>query len=512
MPDSRLANFDPARPKRPVGVADDSPLATQLARDLSLSGAVTNWLCWWSAIEKATLADFPRLALLAKANPTALKLVAERWAQVAPLHFFQTLVDASKSGAGLPGELPRLLFDTWLKREPDAAIAALENTEDFPRRADWRREVASAVIQQNPEQGLKLFSEWHIENYGPDMKGIQSWAAANPRHAAEFAIANPAGYATTIALQMAGEEWARTAPEDALNFALAQNGQPGSIIAKAALQTWATRDLNAAAAWLASADPATREEFSPPVVEAWAKQDPSSALAWCESNLAGTSLAQAVGGVFKGAAEKDQLGAAQLVAGMPPSPSRAEAAGAVASRWFPSFVATDKPVPPESIAWLSSLDPASIRRVLNEVSWQWAEADPSSMANFLRSVNGTEVPSYTYSILGKTMARKNPMDALAWADQLPDGRGVDAGSAAFSEWARSQPDFAMNWWSALAANDPRRQPFYESVVQQFAWDSQATAQFSIFSALDPEAARKVIGDMHLDEQRRCALMNLISQR
>src|SRR5579859_5933645 len=32
---------------------DNSPLATQLARDLSMSSGVTNWLCWWQALAQA---------------------------------------------------------------------------------------------------------------------------------------------------------------------------------------------------------------------------------------------------------------------------------------------------------------------------------------------------------------------------------------------------------------------------------------------------------------------------
>src|SRR4051794_22204893 len=51
----------------------DSPLATRLAHDLSLSAGVTRWLYWLEAIEKAQPSDFPSLLRLAKENPAALK-------------------------------------------------------------------------------------------------------------------------------------------------------------------------------------------------------------------------------------------------------------------------------------------------------------------------------------------------------------------------------------------------------------------------------------------------------
>src|SRR5437016_824023 len=58
---------------------DDSPLATKLEHDLSISSGVTRWLCWWQAIERAQLADMPRLARLANGDNTAIRLVASRW-------------------------------------------------------------------------------------------------------------------------------------------------------------------------------------------------------------------------------------------------------------------------------------------------------------------------------------------------------------------------------------------------------------------------------------------------
>lgn len=100
-------------------------------------------------------------------------------------------------------------------------------------------------------------------------------------------------------------------------------------------------------------------------------------------NLSGSSLAQAVGGVLKGAAEKDIAGAAALVTGMDPLAARAEAAVAVARKWFPEM-SSGEAAKPEAVAWLAGLDPTSVKRVLDEcaVQWGWACSDPKSMAAF----------------------------------------------------------------------------------------------------------------------------------
>jgi hypothetical protein len=63
---------------RPVVRTDDSPLATKLERDLSMASAVTRWLYWLEALEKASPADCPRLAQLAKGNSTLVRLVGAR--------------------------------------------------------------------------------------------------------------------------------------------------------------------------------------------------------------------------------------------------------------------------------------------------------------------------------------------------------------------------------------------------------------------------------------------------
>src|SRR5207249_8255452 len=120
-------------------VNDDSPLTTKLERDLAQSSGVTRWLYWLEALEKAMPADFPRLARLAKDNPAALQFVAARWAEIAPRHLFDSLVVAAKDWRGLPlQELARVLFKEWPKRDPEAAIAALNEPRDLGIRRAWQ--------------------------------------------------------------------------------------------------------------------------------------------------------------------------------------------------------------------------------------------------------------------------------------------------------------------------------------------------------------------------------------
>jgi len=494
-----------------VLVNDDSPLATKLERDLSMSAGVTRWLYWLEAMEKASASDFPRLFRLAEGNAAAKRLVSQRWIELYPRQLFDTLVDATKNGSALTRgmiDLSHSLFTDWAKRDPEAAIAALSGPDDFAMRGSWRHSVAGAVIEKDAERGLRLFSDWSIENFGPRMNGVAKWAAVDPRHAAEFALANPAGYASQMTMETIGKEWAKVDPAGAMEFAAGESGEFGSTLAASALKEWAGRNLNEAADWLAGADGRTRNRLSPSFVEAWAKQDAYGALTWCESNLSGSSLAQAIGGVMKGAAERDVAAAAALVTSLNPSSARTEAAAAVGKTWFPDRLGEDKPASAEAVAWLSSLDTDSARRVVDEVQWTWATCDPKGMAAFL--VSSTErFSANPYNIVARELTRKNPMEAIEWAGRLPEDRGISAGADAFAEWRRSQQDAATEWLNALPSSDPRRTPYFQNAVRSIAWDTQGAAQFTAMTASERDIARDVIKDMKLPEDRRNRLLEIL---
>src|SRR5881394_1845912 len=250
MAASTAATSDHSSPKtgkfKMTRARDDSPLTTKLEQDLSMSSGVTRWLYWLEAIEKAALSDFPRLAQLARGNSTATRLLAARWVELGPRHLFDTIANVGATlGRGFPvGELTSVLFAEWPKRDPEGVIAALSGTNFFGPRNSWRMDIAGSLIEADPERGLRLMSEWHLHNYGPRMNGVAKWAARDPLHAADVALANPAGYASQLVMETIGKEWAKTDPARALEFASAHPGPLSSMLAGATVKSWAARSLN----------------------------------------------------------------------------------------------------------------------------------------------------------------------------------------------------------------------------------------------------------------------------
>jgi hypothetical protein len=488
---------------------DDSPLATKLERDLSMSRGVTRWLYWLEALEKAALTDLPRLARLAEGNSTIARLIADRWLELNPRNLFDTVAAMSTTGRGkVWDELANTLFSEWPKRDPDAAIAALNEPGNLGTRSTWRHNVVTTVFDQDVERGLRLFAEWHIENYGPNMKSVIKWAAADPKHAAEFTLANPTGFASRLTMETVGKEWAKIDPARALEFASTQQGELSQILANNVLKEWASRDLKDAANWLTATDASTRNRLSPSFVEAWAKQDAAAALNWCDANLSGSTLSQAIGAALKGAANKDVAAAAALVSGMSPSEARSTAAAAVAEKWFPEFT-SGKPVKPEALAWLAQLDSPSIKNVLEKITWNWTTSDPKSMAAFLSSATADQIPTYSASTLARELAHKNPAEAMEWATHLPGDFAQIAGGSAFSEWRSSQSDAAMKWLHDLPASDSRRQPYFENAVRDLCHHPQAAEQLAAMDATDRAAARSVVEKMSIPADRRSRLLDAL---
>jgi hypothetical protein len=493
-----------------------TPLAAHLEQQLAVSSGVSRWLEWMAALEKAKPGDFPDLARLAKGNSVALRMVAARWIELDRRHLFNTLlaesgnVKLAAKARGFPlMELGQQLFEGWSKVDPAAAIAALSHP-DFPHHMkDLRYTALNAVMTTDPELGLKTMSEWQVTNYGTGTSGIARWAAANPRHAAEFALAHPAGYTTKTAMEVIGKAWATSDPAAAMSFAAGVNGPYGEALAGGIIKAWAASDLNKAATWLAAADAPARNRLSGPMVEIWAKTDTAAAMDWIQQHLTGRGMDEAVGSVLKGAAETSLPAAAALVAGMDSSASRAKAALSVAKQWWPAYQ-SGKPAPAEAVTWLSSLDPASIKHVVELMQWQWAGSDAKGLADFLASPAGQHASEHSLHAAARELARSNPQEAMTWAARLPEGQRDGAALTAFNTWRDAQPALAMAWLRQLPVSDPRREAWHLSMVGEIVQNQEAAAAVAktLASGNTAAAVRAVQGLTIPDGQKQKLLDRL----
>lgn len=508
-----------------------SLLAEQTQANLSLTGGVTRWLHWMTAVEKAGPEDFPALARLAKGLPGALNMLAARWIDRDPQGMFAACLHASGASADFPAaELAQRLMQEWPKRDPEAVLAVLKAHPNLS--GGWQFTALNALFELRPEQALITMSALGIHNYGPNIKGVAAWAAANPRHAAEVALAHPAGYASERVLEAIAKEWAKSDPSGALAFSLRQESAGGRDMAGHVLREWMGKDLGAARQWLSAADDSARERLLPAFVEMWGKDDPANALQWCLASTAGSLRQEVVRSLIKGAAAQDLTAAAGLVAGMEPSPLRSDAASTFADMarskgWFPQsfgFGPEIAAATPEALAWLRQLDPDARRTTLISLSWSWAGGNPRDFAAFLQTKAGRDAPPHSWGIVARGLVRENPQEALEWAANAPEASRTEALSTTFHHWTASQPQAALSWLRELPASDPRRLAFYEGALGSLMPLSsfqntpeigsleplrEAREKFVRELASDPAAARQTLRELKLSDSDRTRLAALL---
>ena len=494
-----------------------SALADRLEADLSLSTGVTRWLLWMTAVEKASLSDYPRLALLAKDLPGALRMLGAQWVKLDPRHMFDSVLELADSDAlgQARHQLSDVLLSEWPKSDPEAVLNAFGG-RGVP--SAWRMTALNTLFEADPERAIRAMSAWNVSNYSPSMKGVAAWAARDPRHAAEVAIAHQAGYGSRTLIEKIGAEWSKSDPEAALAYALDTRHPLAHSLAEHVVRSWADRDIVKASEWLAGSDGPTRDRLLPAFAEAWGKKDAAAALEWCRQNASPGIQAEIVSSLVRGTARKDLAEAAALVSQLEPSAARTRAAVAVADAareksWFPGYM-TSRPgetVKPEALAWLDGLDSESRREALSQVYWAWVEADPRGLAGYLDTPTGQDAPDRAFVSTAQNLARLNPKEALDWAGQLRDSAKNEALSTTFGAWLGSQPKTAMDWLRSLDSADSRRAALFAGAVSHaIPWSAQHNhpdARDVLAEALskgDPTAARGAIDRLGLtgDEQLR----------
>ncbi|MES2705081.1 MAG: hypothetical protein V4726_00620 [Verrucomicrobiota bacterium] len=509
----------PGAPSKPAGPAA-SVLAEKLRTDLSISRGVTRWLQWMTAVEKAGPGDFPGLARMAKEMPGALNMLAARWIELDPRGLFEACRNAGGSGPGFPAnELAQLLLETWPKNDPDAVLTALKNSPGL--QMGWQFTALNSLFQNRPEQALITMSALSIDGYGPDMKGVAKWAAADPGHAAEVALAHPAGFASRLVLETIGKEWGKSDPEGALAFAVSRNTAAASDLANQVMRQWVEKDLTKASGWLAAAGGPERALLLPAFIEAWGKKDAPEALQWCLANTSGSQQSEVITSLVKGTIAQSPDAAAAMIVGLEPSPLRSKAAVTFADTminkdWWPGFNSSGRSAKPEAIAWLGQLDPDARKQVIGNIHWSWSEHDPRGFADYLRSPAGQVAGPEAVTAAARNLVREQPVEAIEWANQAPEASRAQTLSETFQAWTRHQPDAAMDWLQKLPSGDPRREALYlgavEHIIDPAAFQTgpltslepinNARRDLARLLATDPAAARQAIAKLSMEPARR----------
>ncbi len=261
--------------------------------------------------------------------------------------------------------------------------------------------------------------------------------------------------------------WAETDPTAAMAFSNTM-GMAGGFVRPTILQSWASVDPANAAKYYAEhtrefammdmmgggrGGPMGGQGASSIIATEWARQDPAAAMAWAASLTTGKG--QAMNAVVSELAKTDPRKAAEMISQFDEA-SKADAYRAVASQygakdfneaqaWIRTLPADDQAAAlAAAIGGLSNSDPEKAAqqvsamadgdakdRLVGNIARDLARKDPQAAADFVTAQTSQRAQQDSMREFMPTWTNQNPVAALAFANNLPQGDVRDSAIGAY---------------------------------------------------------------------------------
>ncbi|YCM45312.1 hypothetical protein V2O64_04665 [Verrucomicrobiaceae bacterium 227] len=265
---------------------------------------------------------------------------------------------------------------------------------------------------------------------------LQSWAATDPKGAADYYAANKSQFATmrmfgggrggmsSGAASIAGE-WAKQDPEGALAWAKSLDARDSSDAVSKALSQIATTDPLRASQLTAGLEGKALEEANISIAREWAGKDWSATEAWI-NGLPQDQKSDAMGAAIRSLASEDAKLAGSKALQMPEGEARDEAVGSVAQ-------AMGREDPEAAVSWVMTNGSESAQREsMRDVMGNWASQDPTAARAWVSGQPEGEVRDAAASSYVMNDHSGNGSDQIAIAESISDERtrGWSVGVAA----------------------------------------------------------------------------------
>ncbi len=376
----------------------------------------TQQLLWLaSRAEVAGRAEMPRLLRIAKGKSDMERAIATRWAQLDPEHMFANTVSNDLG----TDDIYRVLFESWVKTDPHAALAAAKKERQRPGSDPWLYPALDELMLSAPSVGIEAMRELDLDHFAPNMRSVSAWASVDPRAAARKVATLTSKSQGKAAMKEVGKTWGATDPEAALTYAATLTGELQSALAQASIRAWTKNDPEAAAAFAAAqTDSEFRAQLGKGLALGLANTDPATALAWARDNLRSAARADAIGEVIKSLAGENVDKAKALISEMEPGGTMNQAVSELISEW-----SWDRSVPKQDIlAWIERLPDAETRdrAVMSMHSRLTKERD--GLIDFVTGEFGHLATENMIRSAAEQKTRRDPQSAVAWAKSLPADR------------------------------------------------------------------------------------------
>ncbi len=304
-------------------------------------------------------------------------LLLTRWGQEDPDAAFASLGNIS---AKRNGSQARAILEGLTAIDPSRAVAWLTSPENDARHQPWMglglaRSLASEWSRQNPEAAIAWAASLEPGDLqtGAYLGIVENLMKSDPERAAAIAMDVETG-ARSEFLGSIAEDWARQAPEDAIEWVGTLEGHERQTAMSEAMAGWAQEAPKSAAAYLDGLPADERNEHIGALARSWAEQEPGAAANWLGSQPEGDSKVEAMGHVMWNWTSQDPEAASAWLAEQPPGDSFDRGAAGLAKAATSAFED-----PEAGVAWSSSIQNEELRTEMTRHTLQrWMRQDPEA--------------------------------------------------------------------------------------------------------------------------------------
>lgn len=433
------------------------------------------WLRWIAFLENASLSDLPLFLRQAGNNPSALRLIAEKWLSLDATNGFQYLL--KHFGRDETADFvdhrtfPKLFFRVWLEYNSEEAIASLDQARQLPLSRNLREMVFREISRDDIQRGLELHASWElksflIEDYR-DSPEFQEWVKANPWEATEQILSHPKADQLSHLIKKLSSHLAEEDPATALQLIFSKERDPG--LAKEVLLRWGELDFSAASEWLSNhSDETQAASLTSTLVEAWAKEDPESALSWSQENLSGQVASEAIQKILNASAFSKQANPRELLAQIESQSLRNQTAVNLVRNIFKDGWDPNNRKYREIIGYFHDIeDPYAMGQILHRTKKFWLKYDREGYYELLSSPKGYSLSPSSYRFQIRSLAYDNIGKAIELVSNAPEQHMVHSIGGVFGVWHKNNRQDAESWAAELAPSDPRRPHLIKEVVSAF---------------------------------------------
>jgi hypothetical protein len=418
--------------------------------------------------------------------------------------------------ADKPDFAPHAMIHTWVRRDTDAAIAAISQLSgSAATTANTALLQSLAAIDPakawNHAQTLPRRTDdiWQDPRYST----LSAWGGVDPMAAMQAALSVDDAEVRSLSVGEIARNWAGSDFPAALSFvtSLTDPGTRAKALAGMAssdgarkpelfsallefgpvgdhsqahylLKQWAAEDPVAAAAAIQQL-PAGRafEQAAGEFARGWLaanNSQPSEVIKWAESLPSGAARAAAARAVFEELGRKDASLAAGFIAAMNPVLQN-DASEGLANSWGDAE-------PSRAAAWAASLSAEVKESILPGIISQWARRTPEQAAEFARLHDNT---GHLVSAVAQEWMPYSPEKAGYWVDNLPAGDARDNGLSTVGRIVLNEDPAAAVLWLSRMSSAERREEELLSVCSQWLESDPAAAKAWIFRSSLTETSK-----------------------